>query len=125
MAFFQTSTGNTDKLSLFLECLEVFRAAVAHTGTQTADQLENRIRCRAFIRYTPLNTLGHKLACILLEITVAPAAVHRTERAHATINFKTATLIHFKFTRRLIAAREQGTEHNNIRTGGNRLWYIA
>ena len=50
MAFLEAGVADADKLRILLQRRNIRRAAVAHAGTQTADQLINRFGERAFVR---------------------------------------------------------------------------
>jgi hypothetical protein len=45
----------------FVQFLDVRAAAVAHAGTQPADQLMDRVGQRALVRDAALDALGHEL----------------------------------------------------------------
>ena len=53
MALTQTCGGDTDKLALGAESVNIRCAAVAHTGADTAQHLEDGVRHGSAIRHTP------------------------------------------------------------------------
>ena len=70
----------------------------------------------SFIRNTTLNTLRHKLLCILLEITILAAILHSCDRSHSTIYFIFSSLIKFECSRALVASCEHASHHADIGT---------
>ena len=125
MALLQTSTGDTDELSLLMHIEDGAAAHITHTGTQTTDELEYSIGNRALEGYTTLNAFGNELLVILLEVTVLGALSHSTQRAHAAVYLEAASLIDFHFTGSLFTASQQRTEHYSVGTGSQSLDYIA
>ena len=77
MAFLERRRRNLDKPAVFLQRFDILGAAVTHTGTYSADQLEYGILYRSLVRHTALDALWHKLLGILLEIAVLASIFHR------------------------------------------------
>ena len=67
MALQEACVGDADELRL-LQGLEVLRPHIAHTGTQTADQLVHYFRNRAFVRNLGHNSFGNQLFDIVLHM---------------------------------------------------------
>ena len=70
VALFKACACDTDELSLFVECGDIYTAAVSHTRTDTADQLEDSICNRSLERHTAFNALRNELLSALLEVSV-------------------------------------------------------
>ena len=75
----KTCTCNPYKLCSFVEIGDSGAAAVAHTGTDTANKLEYSVGNKSLVRNTTLNALGNELLCALLEISVLGAASHSAQ----------------------------------------------
>lgn len=70
MRFLETSAGDADKSAVLLECGYVGSAAVAHSGAETAHQLEYRVGEGTLEGDAALNSLGNQLFAALLEVAI-------------------------------------------------------
>ncbi len=87
MAFGHTGVGDAGELGL-MEGIDVFRSAIAHSGTQTAEHLIDNLVERTLVRHTGGNPFRHKFLRVSLtglEIAVFRAFLHGFERTHATV----------------------------------------
>src|SRR3954449_12314454 len=106
------------------------RAAIAHRLAQAADELVDDVLERALVARPPLDPLRDELLDVLdvpLEVTVLgeAARLHRAERAHAAVLLEPLALDEDHVSRRLLDAREQRADHDDVRTGADRLRDVA
>ncbi len=104
MGFLKTCTGNLNELSLLVQLGNGFTAAVAHTASDTADQLEYSLGKRSLEGYTTLNALGKKLIGACLEVSVLRACRHSAQRAHAAVYLEGTALIDFNLAGSFLTA---------------------
>src|SRR5258706_11739937 len=111
-----------------LQLVDVFRAAISHSGSQSADHLIHEIAQRPAIRNAAFHTFGYQLAALLdagLAVPVAGAFDHRSHATHAAIRFIPPPLVNHQFSGRFVQAREETAHHDRAGTGGDGLGDIA
>src|SRR5665647_522632 len=109
----ETGCGDLDKPGLLMEFLNGGGPGIAHTGTQTAEQLVNHLRDRAAVGHLALNALWYQFAGFaVLEIAVAGALFHGTDGTHAAIAFVFPTLVEEGVPWGLIGAGKQRANHH-------------
>src|SRR5215470_842925 len=62
VALTQARAADADETRFLLQLKDAVRAAIAHTGAQTTDELVDHLRQRASIRHTPFDSFRHQLA---------------------------------------------------------------
>ena len=67
----------------------------------------------------------HQLLVVLLEVAVLGAAGHGAQGAHAAVDLELAALVHLSVAGGLLAARQQGAQHDHVGAGGQGLGQIA
>src|SRR6185437_6363801 len=95
---------NFDELGARAQGVDRRTAAIPHRGANAAHELVNHRGDRALVRHPPLDTFGHQLfggalTLRILEIAIARALLHRTQRAHAAIALVRAALEELGLTR--------------------------
>src|SRR5258708_30207014 len=116
-----------------LQGRDVLRAGVAHAGAQTADQLVHHRGDAALVGDAPLDPFRHQLLAaarrleieFVLEVTVARAAAHRTDRSHAAVLLEAPPLIQNDFAGTLVGPREEIPDHRGARANGDRFCDVA
>ena len=110
-----------------LQRRDILRTTVAHTCTETTDELEDGILYTALVCDTTLDALWYELLRVRLEVTIRRTILllHRTERAHATVYLVLTALVELELTRCLVAACEYRTHHDGAATCSDRLHDIT
>ena len=110
-----------------LQRRDILRTTVAHTCTETTDELEDGILYTALVCDTTLDTLWYELLRVRLEVTIRRTVLllHRTERSHATVYLVLTALVKLELTRCLVAACEYRTHHDGAATCSDRLHDIT
>ena len=101
MALKESCIGNSHELGS-AKRLDVLGSHIAHTGTETADQLIYDLADSSLERYLSDNSLRNKLLDILfhiLEISVFRAMLHCLKRTHSTIRLEFSSVKNDGFTR--------------------------
>src|SRR5690606_30271662 len=107
---------NADKLRIVLQALKILGSTIPHAGTKSANKLEHGIGQRTFVWHTTFDSFRHKLAFVLLEVTILTSVLHRAKRSHAAINFISASLENFRLAWALLCTCKQAADHNRIRS---------
>ena len=69
------------------------RAAVAHAGTDAANQLEHGVLYRSLVGDAAFHAFRHQLLGVRLEIAVLAAVFHGGNRAHAAVYLVFSSLV--------------------------------
>src|SRR5699024_4528587 len=102
------------KLACCFQLLDVFRSAVTHTGTKSADQLEYGILHMALICHTSFHAFRNKLLGVFLEVTVLASVLHGRNGSHTAVNLIFTSLVQFECSRTLIASCEDTSHHADV-----------
>jgi len=112
-----------DKFSFAKSC-EICCTTVAHTCSQTSDQLKYNLCESTLIRYLSHNSFRHELLDVffhILKISILGALLHCLERTHAAIGFKLATIENNCLSGRLFYSCKKRPCHNGVCTGSKCL----
>ena len=77
MALLQGRRGNLNEAASLLQLFDGRCSAESHTGTKSAQHLENGILYASLVCHTALYAFGNQLLCSLLEIAILAAVLHR------------------------------------------------
>src|SRR5258708_36384300 len=140
VAFSQSRAAYANETCLLLQVQDTFSAAIAHTRTQSTNQLIDRGRQGAAIRHATFNSFRHKFVqpvlvaiaflhglrgagevVLALGITLATACRHGRERSHAAIRLERASLIKDGLALTLVGASEKRPHHHYACSGSERL----
>src|SRR6185437_12978153 len=128
MALGHACGGDSAELRLLAKLLDVARPAIAHSRSQSADELIHEIAQRPAVWHAPFDALGDELAALLdagLSVAIAGAGDHRAHAAHAAIGLISTPLVNDCFARRFIEPRKEAAHHDRRRPGGDRLGDVA
>ena len=126
--FADTGRGDYDETGVVVHVVDARAAKVTHRRAQTAHQLVNHGKHGALVGNATFDTFRHEFIDVgsrFLEIAIRRTSLHGTQRAHAAIGFVGTSLEQLNLARRFFGTGEQTTQHDCIRTGGNRLGDIA
>ena len=112
VTFDKSRIGNSHKLGICTQRLDILFSAISHARTKAAFHLVDNLRDASAIRDAPLDAFGNELAGIFLEISILASRRHSRERTHAAIYLKASALIQFDFAGAFQRTRKQGTYHN-------------
>ena len=118
MALLETTGGDAHKGAFGAEVGKVFGTEVAHAGAQASNKLEDDIAQVATERDAAFDAFCDEFPRGVLAVTVAGALAHGFEAAHAAVFFKCPSLIVYQIPRTFHRARQQRTQHDDVRTGG-------
>lgn len=93
VTFDKSRIGNSHKLGICTQRLDILFSAISHARTKAAFHLVDNLRDASAIRDAPLDAFGNKLAGIFLEISILASRRHSRERTHATVYLKASALI--------------------------------
>lgn len=121
----ETCAGDAYELCTLLEVGDSRAAAVAHTGADTANELEDGVGNGSLVRYTALNALGNELLALILEVAVSGALLHCSKASHASVYLEASALVDLDVAGSLLAACQQGAEHYAVSASRKSLDDIA
>src|SRR5258706_3805222 len=130
VGFAEARATDADEARLRAQILDRGRADVAHTQTQTANELIHERRERAASGHASFDALGHELAelrDVLLPVAIARSLphLHRAERAHPAIRLEASLIGLDHVARRFVDAGKESAEHDRVRAGADRLRDVA
>ena len=123
--FAETCVCDANELCLCLKFFDRAAAAVAHTCTDTAEKLEDRIGNGSFVRNAAFNAFGNELNGVLLEVSVLRALFHSCKRAHAAVNLEASAHIDFRCAGAFFTSRNKRTYHYNVAACSESLCKVA
>src|SRR5262249_46705311 len=90
VALAQARGRNLPEFAVVLHLLQAGHAAITHAAAQAAHELIDQSGERAFVRYLPFDSFGHRFSALgtFLAVAIRGAGLHRRERAHAAIGFE-------------------------------------
>src|SRR6059036_2203713 len=126
VALLEPGRGDAHETRPRLQLADAPGATVPHARPQPAHELLHHRRQRPLVRDHALDALGHELTRVgvaveLLEIAVARAFLQGPDGAHAAVALEGAALAEDQLARALIGAREERSDHDRGRAGGDRL----
>src|SRR5690606_3382202 len=98
-----------DELALF-EFFDVFRAAVAHSGTEATGELVEHFGHVSFEWYPPRNAFRNEFLDIIfyvLEVAILGTFLHCFNGAHSAIRFELPSFVNDHFARRFLGSGQQ------------------
>ena len=101
------------------------RTAVAHTGTNAANELEYGILHGSLVGNTSFHAFRNQLLRIGLEVAVLAAVFHGCDGTHAAVYLVFSSLIQFKGSGALVTACEDASHHADVSAGGDSLGHVS
>src|SRR6266487_3205652 len=97
---------------------------------QAADQLVDQRPQHAFVGYARLDTFGDEAALVdyvALEVAILAVAalLHSSNRAHRPVVLEALSMRDHQFTRALVDARQQATQHDGVGASSDSLGDIS
>ena len=128
-----TGSRDPNQLGLLLQFGNRRAAAVTHSGSQPAHHLVDHRRGAALVGDASFDAFGHQLVRrpatleieLVLEVAVAAAFPHGTDRSHAAVFLVGPSLKQDQLARALVSAGEQVADHRAARPDGQRLDDVA
>src|SRR5215469_16168446 len=121
VTFPQARGRDAQEAGALLKRADIVSAAVAHSGTESANKLVDQVSQRAFGSDPSFDSFRHQFARGILLVAVGGAFLHGALRTHAAIALERTALVEDGFSRALVGSREQATDHDGIGSGGDSL----
>ena len=125
MALSEGGGGDLDEPAVLLQFVDGMRAAVAHAGTDAANQLEHGVLYRSLIGDAAFHAFRHQLLGVGLEVAVLAAVFHGGDGAHAAVYLVLSSLVQFEGSGALVAACEDASHHADVSAGGDGLGHVS
>src|SRR5699024_5331790 len=125
MALSERCRRDLDKSAVFLQFIDRVRTAVAHTGTDAANELEYGILNGSLVGNAAFHAFRNQLLRVGLEVTVLAAVFHGGDGSHAAVNLIFSSLIQFEGSGTLVTACEDASHHADVSAGGDSLCHVS
>ena len=127
MSFHETCVGDADEFRP-AESLDILRAAVSHTCTETSYELVHHFRESTLVRHLGYDSFRNEFLDIvlhILEIPVLRSLLHGFERAHSPVRLEFTAVQDNSLTRRLLDSCEERSGHDGAGTCSQSLDHIS